>query len=81
MHTVDDVKAKLTEYMMSIDLEKLRFDELSSYADTLEKLARIGKGDYFESLLKMMTPNFGVCSKPESETQESTLTMEVSDNG
>lgn len=67
--------------MMGVDLTKLRFDELSSFADTLEKLARIGKGDYFESLLKAMTPNFGVCAKPEGDVQTETLAMGVSDNG
>ena len=75
MHTIADVKARLTEHMMGIDLAKLRLDELSSYADTLEKLSRIGKGDYFESLLKVMTPDFGVCAKPEGDAQTETLAM------
>lgn len=81
MHTISDVKAKLTEYMMGIDLAKLRLDELSSYADTLEKLARIDKEDYFDALLKVMTPNFGVCAKPDCDTQTAALEKEAETDG
>ena len=57
MHTATDLKNKLIDHMMGFDLNKLRMEELSGYAEIVSKINAMDKADYFDTMIKLIGNN------------------------
>lgn len=54
MHTATELKNKLIDYLMEFDLNKLRMEELSGYAEIVSKINSMDKADYFDTMIKIL---------------------------
>ena len=57
MHTATELKNKLIDYLMEFDLNKLRMEELSGYAEIVSKINSMDKADYFDTMIKIIGNN------------------------
>lgn len=69
MATATNIKKRFIDHVNKIDLEKLSLYELSTYADLVEKIEKMEKPDFVESLTKMGSIGFGFGSAP-AKTKE-----------
>ena len=80
MHTSNELKSKLIDYMMEFDLSKLRIEELIGYAEIVSKISAIDKTDYFDAMLKIIG-NTGFGNKAiETKSDDALCVKEVTDN-
>ena len=73
MYTINDVKSKLIDYLMSIDLAGLTMMDLSGYTGIVCQVNGMDKEDYMTTLAKVMASGYKFGDKPEKK--------EVTDNG
>ena len=67
MNTLKDVKDKLIDYLMSVDLAGLSTCDLTGYTGIICQLSGIEKPDYMDTFYKAMTGGHGFGKKPEKE--------------
>ena len=80
MHTSNELKSKLIDYMMEFDLSKLRIEELIGYAEIVSKISAIDKTDYFDTMLKIIG-NTGFGNKAlETKPDDVLCVKEVTDH-
>ena len=67
MYTLKDVKEKLIDHLMEIDLAGMSTCDLTGYTGIICQLSDLDRPDYMESLTKMMAEGYSFGKKPEKE--------------
>ena len=69
MYTINDVKSKLIDYLMSVDLAGLTMMDIAGYAGIVCQVNGMDKEDYVTTLAKTMA-NTCCCKTDEKEAVE-----------
>lgn len=71
MPTIKDVKDKLINHLLSIDLPSLNMMDLSTYTGIVCQVNGMDKEDYMTTLAKMVSDKYNLVEKTEAK-EEST---------
>ena len=67
MYTINDVKSKLIDYLMSVDLAGLTMMDLSGYTGIVCQVNGMDKEDYMATLAKIVASGYKFGDKPEEK--------------
>lgn len=64
-----DVKSKLIEHMMTLDLNRMTLADLQQYANITKTISEIDKPGYEQILASIASNNLCACSKAEEKKE------------
>ena len=69
MYTINDVKSKLIDYLMSIDLASLPLMDIAGYAGIVCQVNGMDKDDYMATLAKVVSSGYKFSDKTEEKEE------------